>query len=204
MRLDPQRCAVVVVDVQNDFCHPDGVQGQRGRDLSGVGPAVERLGALVDGARDNGVPVVFVRTLHDDSTDTANWLARNGGEARPQTCHPGTWGADFYQLQPIPGADVVVTKSRYSAFIGTTLQQVLTRLGRDALLLAGVSTAVCVETTLRDAVCRDYLATLVEDCCSAYGAEPHDRAIAAVTGGFGLVLSSHEVLGHWSDAGLAH
>lgn len=200
MRLDPRRSAVVVIDVQNDFCHPDGVQGRRGRDLATVGPAVERLGELVDGARAKGVPVIFIQTLHDDATDTANWLARNGGEVRPQTCHPGSWGADFFELQPDPDTDVVVTKSRYSAFVGTTLEQVLKRLGRDSLLLAGVSTAVCVETTLRDGVCRDYLATLVEDCCSAYGAEAHDRAVAAVKGGFGRVLTSGEVLRWWAES----
>lgn len=203
IRLDLRRSALVVIDIQNDFCHPDGVQGIRGRDLTSVGPAVERLAGLIERARAHAVPVVFVRTLHDEATDTANWLARNGDEVRPQSCHPGTWGAEFYELRPDPNTDTIVTKTRYSAFVGTTLPQVLARLGRDSLLLAGVSTAVCVETTLRDAVCRDYLVTLVEDCSSAYGMEAHARAVAGVEAGFGLVATAEDVAQHWATVAAA-
>lgn len=204
-RLDRSRSALIIIDVQNDFCDPEGVQGIRGRDVSQVADAVANLEGLIARAREQDIPVVHVRTVHDGSSDTPNWLARNGEEVRPQSCAPGTWGAEFYRLTPQPH-DPVVTKTRYSAFHGTDLEQVLAGIGRDSLLFAGVSTAVCVETSLRDAVCRDFLVTLVTDCCSAYDETAHERSVAAVQQGFGSVATSEDIIAHWerSAAGAQH
>ena len=198
-RLDRARSALIVIDVQNDFCHPSGVQGVRGRDLTQMVDVVAKLEGLIDGAREYGVPVVFVQTVHDENTDTPNWLARNGDEVRPQSCLPESWGAQFFQITPIFD-EKIVTKHRYSAFHGTDLELHLTEIGRDSLLFAGVSTAVCVETSLRDAVCRDFLATLVNDCCSAYDDTAHERSVAAVQQGFGSVASSQEILSFWNSS----
>lgn len=195
-RVSPETAALVVIDMQNDFCDPAGLQARQGKDVSPVHAIVPRLTALVDHARRVGVPVVAVRTTHDPSTDTAEWLGRHDDPDRAQSCQKDSWGAEFYTAEPVSG-EVVVEKHRYNAFTGTTLERELDALGRRSLLFCGVTTNTCVETSLRDAVCRDFLATLVEDCCASYTRDAHDRAIASVRNGFGLVTDSTTVIGQW-------
>ena len=84
--------------------------------------------------------------------------------------------------------------------IPTALAPLLDRLGRRSLLFAGFTTGTCVESSLRDAVCHDFLATLLEDCCGAYTQRAHDRAVAAVQEGFGVVTNSDEVIRNWRRA----
>jgi ureidoacrylate peracid hydrolase len=200
-RLHPERAALVVVDVQNDFCHPQGVSAGLGKDLSGIEAAVARLANFLPAARAAGVPVVFVRNLHSPNSDTPEWLARHADPGRVQTCQVSSWGAEFYRVAPVDG-DMVVDKHRYNAFTRTRLEDVLDGLGRRSLLFCGVASNTCVETSLRDAVCRDYLATMVEDCCGAYSDQAHQRAIASVSSGFGLVTTSSEVVEEWSPRGV--
>jgi ureidoacrylate peracid hydrolase len=197
-RLHPDRTAVVVIDVQNDFCHPQGISAGLGKDLSGIERAVARLADFLPAARTAGVPVVFVRNLHSPNSDTPEWLARHASPGRAQTCQVGTWGAEFYGVAPLDG-DIVVDKNRYNAFTRTRLEEVLDGLGRRSLLFCGVASNTCVETSLRDAVCRDYLATMVEDCCGAYSAEAHHRAVTSVSSGFGLVATSTDIVEEWSS-----
>lgn len=189
--------AVVVVDVQNDFCAPDGVQGRRGRDLSRVERTVDTIARLVDGARRNGVPVCFAHTTHGDRFDSPQWLNRRAGRSAPN-CVEGSWGAQLYRLRPEPG-DICVEKHRYSAFAGTDLEATLAGLGRRSLLFCGYTSNACVETSLRDAVCRDFLATLVSDCCDAYLPDAHLRALRSVEEDFGLVATAGEILAAWAS-----
>jgi ureidoacrylate peracid hydrolase len=147
-------------------------------------------------AREAGVPVYLVQNQHSAESDTEAWLNRHPNPSRAQSCQVGSWGADFCGFEPQTG-DHVVPKTRYSAFINTTLADDLRAAGRTSLLFAGVTTATCVESSLRDAVCLDFLATLVEDCCGAYDEESHRRGVRAVTAGFGEVRSLDEVIAHW-------
>ena len=196
------RAAVVVVDVQNDFCHPDGVCASRGSDVAGAVEMVPRLQAFLDDARAAGVLVVFIQTTHDETTDSPAWLARRGdlevGTPSPvHTCHTGSWGAEFYEVSPQPGEPVVI-KHRYSAFAGTSLDVVLRTAGVDSLLLTGVSTNVCVESTLRDGLFAEYRVTLVEDCAASYEPEAHQATVENVAKYFGVVATSEEISGTWS------
>lgn len=196
LRCRSEDAAVVVIDAQNDFCHPDGLLAQQGRDVARLQPAMQRLAAFLDDARAVDVPVIFVQNLHDASSDRPEWVARHRDKDRPQSCQVGTWGAEFCGVGPVAG-DHVVPKHRYSAFIGTTLTDLLDELGRRSLLFTGFTTSVCVESSLRDAVCLDYLATLVEDCCGAYSARAHERAVESVQLGFGVVATSDRIVSAW-------
>jgi ureidoacrylate peracid hydrolase len=200
-RVDAESSVLVVIDAQNDFCHPQGMQALQGKDVGRAVEPVRRLQLLVEAARENQVPVVLVRTTHGVETDTPEWLARHGDPGRAQSCQDGSWGADFYGVQPAPG-DHVVVKHRYSAFTSGELARLLDRLGRRSLLFAGFTTGTCVESSLRDAVCLDFLATLVEDCCGAYTQRAHERAVEAVQEGFGLVANSDEAIRSWRSAEL--
>lgn len=195
-RLDPERAAVIVIDLQNDFCHPDGLQARQGRDVSRVQDPVAQAVRLMDAAHAVGVPVFVVQNQHSPESDTAEWLHRHPDPQRAQTCQIGTWGAEFYGFTPTAD-DRVVTKTRYSAFVRTTLEQELRAIDRNSLLFAGVTTGTCVESSVRDAVCLDFLATVVADCCGAYTDEAHERSLASVRAGFGAVCRLDDVVDRW-------
>jgi ureidoacrylate peracid hydrolase len=91
----------------------------------------------------------------------------------------------------------VVIKHRYSGFVGTDLDTVLRARQRRSVLVTGVSTNVCVESTVRDACMRDYHAVLVEDCCGALTEAEHQAALHNVRGYFGRVLDSTTIIAHW-------
>ncbi|HEY3065383.1 MAG TPA: cysteine hydrolase [Methylomirabilota bacterium] len=192
------RCALVVVDVQNDYCHAEGTFGRAGVELGAIQRAVDRIVQLVDLAREAGVPVVWVRTEHDGWTNSETWLTRDvrGGS---EICATGSWGAEFFRVRP-RADECVVVKHRYSAFVGTRFAVVLRALGRSTLLFAGITTNVCVESTARDAFMRDYQVVLVEDCAAARTKAEHDGAVHNVRTYFGRVLDRAAVAARWAVA----
>lgn len=205
-RLDPSRAALVVIDVQNDFCHPDGRAARGGRDVSAVDLAVTRLSATIAAAREAGVPVVFVRTEHGADLDSLAWRRRFDArltEPNPVdnvNCATGSWGAEFYGVEPVDG-DAVVTKHRYSAFSSPEFRAVVRDLDRPSLLMTGVATEVCVESTMRAAVDSDLLATLVSDCAATYSPEIQSAAVARLAGNVGPAVDSAELMRRWATTG---
>lgn len=201
-RFLPGRAALAVVDVQNDFCAPEGALPNGYQfDLTDVAVMVPRLHRLIRSARTVGIPVIFVRTLHDESNDSAAWLGRLGtgvGSERTRvTCRTGSWGADFYEVGPQPG-DYVVTKHRFSAFVGTNLALTLTSLGVNSVLFTGVATEVCVESSLRDGLFHEFYVNLVEDCSASYSRAAHEASVRVVGKHFGLVTTSDELTELWA------
>ncbi len=198
----PETAALIVVDVQNDFCDPTGVCATAGKDTSAAVEMVPRLEALLDAARAAGVLVVFIQTTHDESTDSPAWLSRRSVDSLLatsglSTCRTGTWGAEFYRVSPGPDEPVVI-KHRYSAFTGTNLDVVLRSAGITSLLLTGVATDVCVESTLREGLFHEYHVTLVEDCCASYDVASHAATVATVERYFGAVTTSSELANAWA------
>jgi ureidoacrylate peracid hydrolase len=192
-RLDTTKAAIVVIDIQNDFCHSRGYQGLRGRDVGRVQSVVGRIEEFTREARELGVPVVFMQNLHDPESDTHEWRARHLEPRASQSCLPGTWGAEFFTLVPQP-QDHVLPKARYSAFTNTGLEALLRSLNRTSLFFCGTATSICVETSLRDATCLDFLVTLVEDCCGDYSEIAHNNTVRSVASGFGAVTPSKHVM----------
>jgi ureidoacrylate peracid hydrolase len=190
-----ERSALLVIDVQNDYCDAVGAFGRAGRDLAHVQAAVARLQLFVDVVRRARVPLIWVRTEHDHWTDSPVWLGR-GPRAGGEICRTGTWGAEWYRVSPAPG-ECVVVKHRYSAFVGSRLPVVLRALGRPTLLLTGVTTNVCVESTARDAFMRDYDVVLVEDCAGALTKAEHEAAVHNIREYFGRALDATTLEGHW-------
>jgi ureidoacrylate peracid hydrolase len=161
---------------------------------------VPRLTRLIDEARSAALPVIYVKTTHSDWTDTPSWLFRKSQQKTLDTCREGTWGAEFYDgIAPLPGERIVI-KHRYSAFINTDLNTVLRARGVESVLVTGVATNVCVETTARDAYVFDYYVTLVEDCSAAYSQAAHSATLENIRNHFGLVASSQEIMETWRSA----
>ena len=198
--LDPGQSVLLVIDVQNDFCHDDGVFGQAGLHLGAIQQAVENLLSFIEAARRAHVPVVFVKTHHDRWTNSPAWLTRHIRRGRRvEICAIGSWGAEFYRVSPGP-EDRVIVKHRYSAFMGTSLEVVLRSLARPTLLLTGATTNVCVESTARDAFMRDYHAVMVEDCVAAPTKEEHEATLYNMRTYFGHVSDSATIAALWQPA----
>jgi ureidoacrylate peracid hydrolase len=192
-QLRPGKTALIVVDVQNDFCHNQGVFGKGNFNLSHVEKAVNNLLSFINQCRQYNLPIIFVRTVHSSWTDSESWIGRLEGAAREMPiCRPESWGVEFYKVKPRTG-DFIVTKHRFSGFVGTDLDLVLRSKGIETLLMTGVATNVCVETTARDGFNRDYRIILVEDCCAAFSEEEHASTITNMSKYFGMVTNS-EVL----------
>jgi ureidoacrylate peracid hydrolase len=197
-RCDPRLAALLVVDVQNDFVSPEGSAGNRGEDVSASIAMVPRLIRLIDKGRRIGLTIVYIKTTHSEWTDTPSWIYRSSQKSGLSTCREGTWGAEFYQgISPLPSERVVI-KHRYSAFINTDLNTVLKAKGIQSVLVTGVATNVCVETTARDAYMFDYYVTMIEDCAAAYDAKLHMGTLENMRRHFGLVASSEEIIETWA------
>ncbi|MDR5709891.1 MAG: isochorismatase family cysteine hydrolase [Armatimonadota bacterium] len=195
-KVRPEHTALVVIDMQNDFCHPEGAWGKLGMPLEATHRMIPRLESLLQHARGVGVQVVFVGTHYLPEVLTPVWTERREHRRRVPMLRPGTWGAQFI-LPPQP-QDIVLYKHRYSAFLGTPLDLVLRGRGIQTVVLAGTVTNVCVETTARDACQREYYVVVVEDCCSALSEEDHQAALRNVDRYFGEVVSSDVLRRAWS------
>lgn len=195
--VSPAWAALLVVDVQNDFCHRDGLFGKLGADLGAVHQAVRRIAALLPDARRAGVPVLFITMEHDASTNSAAWVHRYA-TPRADACVAGSWGAELFELQPEPGEPVVV-KHRYSPFVGSNLEYLLRARERRSLLVTGVATNICVEQVLRDGFMRDYHVVLVEDCAGAYTAQAHSSTVANTQAFLGRVIDSDRLRSYWKE-----
>ena len=150
-RIDPGHGMLLVVDMQNDFCHPEGAAGKRRRDMNFVQSMIPRLVRLVKKAREHDFPICFVRTSGNQWTNSPVWTEFKNTELL--ACAEGSWGAEFHAgLEPQPG-EMIVTKHRYSAFIGTDLDMLLRARGVKSLLVTGVGTGMCVSIPLQWGSC---------------------------------------------------
>lgn len=193
--LCPSRSVLVVIDVQNDFCHPDGALGSAGLDVSHMDAMCGVIGTLHHHARGAAIPTIFLRTVHSAATDSAAWMRRSpyGGSV----CREGTWGTEPYGIEALDG-DTIVLKHRYGGFVGTRLEQVLRATGRTTLVLTGTSTNVCVETTAREACMRDYDVVVIEDAVASTNLDEHEAALHSIRRYFGSVVSGAAVLTEWA------
>lgn len=198
-RIDPKTTALVVVDVQNDYCHADSpMVTKAGLDVGAAQAMLPRLLHLVDAARAAGALVIWVRMVRTEFTRSE--VEREQRErVRPgaaDICREGTWGAEFYRVEPAEG-EPIVNKARYSGFVDTGLELILRSRGITTLVFAGVATNVCVESTARDAFMRDYYVVLVEDCSAAYFPDLHAAALRNIELHFGLVITAADVFETW-------
>lgn len=198
-RADPRHGMLVVVDMQNDFCHRDGAACKRGRDIAFVENMIPRLSNLLNEARARNFPICFVRTSGNEWTNSAVWTEFKNPQLL--ACAEGSWGAEFHErLKPLPG-EMIVTKHRYSAFIGTDLDMLLRAREVKSLLVTGVGTGMCVFHTLTVGFMLDYYITLVEDCCATtYGPQAHNEAVALIGKHYGRIASSDDIVNVWARA----
>ncbi len=198
-KVAPVHTAVLVIDVQNDFCSDQGYAGVTGSDLAQIKTMLPRLRNFVERCRLKGVTVIFVQLIQEETTfsEPMRELRHRKGWKKI-ACEKGTWGADFYpDIRPAPG-EKVVEKRRYSSFSETNLEAVLRELGVRTLVLTGVATNLCVETTARDGFLRGYYIVCARDCMATnHGSNIHEGALVNLDGFFGQVVSSEHLLEAW-------
>jgi ureidoacrylate peracid hydrolase len=179
--------ALLVVDMQNGFCDPEGSFPKIGRGLDGAQAAVRNAAAAVRQARAAGIPVIFTRHLYRPGRpDEGRSLVTMSPElAGVDGLAAGTWDAEVVSELGCGPDDLVVDKVRFDAFQWTSLEPLLRGLGVDDLVVCGVVTNLCVETTVRSAFMRDFRVTLLADCCAAQTRRLHEISLE--------VLASYEL-----------
>lgn len=205
--LDPATTALVVIDMQRDFCSPGGYAHQAGLDIARMQAVVGQVKALLVAARGAGLHIVHTREGHlpDLSDCPPAKLARSVAAGAPigsagplgRLLVRGEQGHDFVpELRPL-ASEHVIDKPGYGAFHKTTLGALLGAFGVRRLLLCGVTTEVCVHSTLREAIDRGFVCTTVGDATAASQPEHQAPALAmiGVEGGlFGGVCSTADAV----------
>jgi ureidoacrylate peracid hydrolase len=194
----PKRTALVIIDMQVDFGAPDGEMAWRGADLTAPQAALVQAGILADAARAAGVPLVFVRLLtHPGGENRIEREAKaRRGDAEPDLCVEGTRGADFIGPQP-QTEDVIVSKTHFSAFAHTGLAEQLQAQGIDTLVLAGLTTECCVQSSAWDAFERDFHVFIAADACAAYEDALHRHALKALELSGATVAGTADLAAAW-------
>ena len=209
IELDLKSAALVIVDMQNAFAARGGVFDLAGIDISQVAQIIGVIWGILEGAREAGIKVVYLQMGYkEDLSDSGgpaspNWhkelallLMRSHPELKGKLLTQGSWDfAIVDELKPRP-EDLVVVKSRYSGFAGTSLDSLLRARQIRHLFFVGMATNVCVESTLRDAYFLDYWPILITDATMQAGPTFLQQAtIQNVENHFGWTLTSQEFLG---------
>lgn len=188
------RPALIVIDMQNGFCDAKGFMNKIGLGYEPSAAAIEPINRLLAAAREAEIPVFFTRySLNEDFSDAGLLLEVFPGIAEAKGMVRGTWDADITsELEPRLG-EVVIDKTRYSAFYDTDLEEQLRDLGVDTLIVCGVTTNICVESTVRDAFFRDIRVVVPSDGTAAVTPQLHEGALADFEYGFGTVTTVAEL-----------
>ena len=204
--LDWSTTALVIIDMQRDFMEPGGFGETLGNDVSQLARAVKPIGAVLKAARQTGMLVIHTREGHlPDLSDAPPAKVERGapslriGDPGPmgRILIRGEAGHDIIpELYPLD-SEIVIDKPGKGAFYATELTDVLTKYGIENLLVCGVTTEVCVNTTVREANDRGYRCIVLSDCCASYFPQFHEMGLAMIKaqgGIFGSVASSQSLL----------
>jgi ureidoacrylate peracid hydrolase len=200
-RLDPAHTALIIIDMQKDFCCDGFATSRAGRPLDAAKSIIPTLVDFRKAAREAGVLVIHVgfETYLDHMSDSGPWLSqrRRSTYASDKIALTGDEGMDFIpELTPEKG-ELIVRKHRYSAFKGTDLDMLLRAQNIRTVVPCGVSTNVCVESTLRDAFEHSYYVCMAQDACASWDMDLHAATLKTANARFGLVLTVKEITKVW-------
>lgn len=198
--------ALLIIDMQRDFCSPGGYASQAGLDTGSLSSVIRQIDLLLQTARATGITVLHTREGHrPDLADCPPEKLRRSREAGAEIGSMGPLGRLLIrgevghdiigQLYPLP-TEQVIDKPGYGAFYSTPLETLLQAAGITTLILCGVTTEVCVHSTLREAVDRGYRCITVADSCAASNPslqQPAMEMIAVEGGIFGSVMQAAQI-----------
>lgn len=205
--IDLDHTALVIIDMQRDFLEPGGFGAALGNDVARLRPAIAPCRAVLDAARACGLLVIHTREGHRPDLSDAPRLKVERGDPALRIGAPGPMGRILVrgepghdiiaELAPQPG-EPVIDKPGKGAFYQTDLDLMLRNRGIETLLVGGVTTEVCVNTTVREANDRGFRCIVLADCCASYFPEFHAAGLAMIKaqgGIFGSVATSQALLG---------
>lgn len=197
-RMQPTRghTALVIIDMQNAFCRDDGSTAKVGLDHTRLQAAVEPCTKLLAGARELGLPIIFTRYAYRPDYADGGILVRYLHPALGTADHLAAGSTDIEilsELEPLP-SEHVIDKNRPSAFYTPAFEETLHALDVDSLVVCGVTTNCCVESTVRDASQRDYKVFVVTDAVAELEEFRHQAGLAAMRFLFADLVSSDAIL----------
>lgn len=195
--LHETRSALLVVDMQVDFCSADGYVASLGLNPAPCRDIVPSLLEFIDGARSNEIPVLWVLANYDDALVPPTFLRRKreAGIDR-DCCIPGTDGFEPYGVSPAEGEHQFI-KHSYSAFTNPEFEKHLRSTNIETLVFAGVQTNVCIEATLRDAYNRGFHVVVAEDCVASHSPLLHESTLQNVRVLLGNVAPAIDIQSAW-------
>ena len=203
---DISRSALLIVDMQNDFLHPDGSFGHLARehpeaniDLPFLVGTIARVKRLIEAFRAAGRPIIYIaHVMRPDYSDAAFPYWRFGldpSSGNRTHCVEGTWGAEIVEeLRPQDGEHLVVKKG-FGGFANTSLDTVLRNFGVTTCVVSGVTTCVCVSNTIRGGVESNYRMVLVSDAVAEVNRDSHEAELRTMSRAFADVKTTEEVVG---------
>jgi nicotinamidase-related amidase len=207
--VEPSHTALLLIDIQNDFCTPGGTFDQGGYDVAFYDPMIGRTRRLLDAARHAGVLPIFIQntTLKNHMSDSpaqVRFRVRLSRDDEPslQYTEDGTWGHQFVDALAPTTDEITIKKFRSSAFVATPLDLLLRSNGIDTVCISGCTTEGCVESTARDGMFLDYYVVVVPDCVESDTREQHDASMTLMKNRFDIVAST-SIIGAWAAASTA-
>lgn len=202
MELRKDNVALVVIDMQNGFCRPEGSCAKVGLPVEALAPSITPCAELIAAAREATLPIIYTRYVFQSDYSDGGILIKHllPALAEVEGLKAGTWDIEILdELSPAEG-DTVIDKNRPSAFYAPEFEAVLKERGITQLVVCGVTTNCCVETTARDASQRDYETFVVRDAVAEYDQDRHDNALISLEMLFAGVVCKDDVLAAWAEA----
>ncbi|MEX0280003.1 MAG: cysteine hydrolase family protein [Arenibacterium sp.] len=179
---DPRRTALLTIDLQNDFLHPEGAYGRAGQSSSAIAALPERVRPVLDALRQRGGTYISAQFTLVPGPDGAPLIAPHLRKLRPFLTKgdfaPGSFGHSL--VDGLSPADYIIEKVAYSAFYQTRLEYILKALNIDHLIVGGIVTNGGVASTLRDAHLRNIETTMLSDGCAAFRQDVHDATLLSL------------------------
>jgi ureidoacrylate peracid hydrolase len=195
--------ALLIVDMQNGFCHPDGSFAKAGADVSGMNAAIDGCVRIVDAARANGIPVIFTKAIHQPGlTDwkVLSELPMFAGLRDVGSCEEGSWDAELVDELKVGQDDLLFTKSRFSPFVETDIETRLREMGIENLVVGGVGTSACVESSVRDASQREFRTYVVAEATGDISPASREHSMQIMGNLFGWTTTADDVVQAWGRA----
>jgi len=210
--LKPKRCALLVIDIQNDFCDPNGFFATHlGADISSMQATVGHIQNLIDLAHENNISVIFTLGYEDpEFRDEPGKRRYKRWEMDGKICSKkGTFGSEFYQLQPKP-EDLVLEKYDWSAFSGReivensqengrNLEQILKEKGVQTLVVVGIKTEVCINATVTEAKAKHYFVVVPREAVATDNNQLHEAYLEGWSFSTGDVIGEDVIKNNWSS-----